>query len=107
MLKFSEVKTRDFPDLIETVNQCVAVDKKLTACLGNVKVVFKEALNRLKSFPIQRLQRALLENLLQKNFTKSRRKLINEPADAEVFKTDDIFLRVENLSNLRATWASL
>ena len=45
MVKLAQVKTRQFLDFLQTVDQSIAVDKQLPRGLGYVQIVLKELLN--------------------------------------------------------------
>ena len=64
VLELAEIKSRQLADLFKTVNQRISMNEELTGGLGNVEIIFKEALNRHKCFTVKRFKTALLENFL-------------------------------------------
>ena len=65
VLKLAQIKAGHLADLVKTVNQGVAVYKKLTRSFGNVEVVLKERLNGLQGLAVERFKAAALEYLLR------------------------------------------
>ena len=100
MLELTEVKTCELTNLFKAVNESVSMNEELTRGLGNIKVILEEALNGHKCFTVEALERALLEYFLEEHFAKSRRKLINKTADAEIFIAYDILFCVKYLADL-------
>ena len=62
MLKLSQIQSRQLTDLLQTVNQRIAVNEQLSRGFGYVQIVLKEALNGQKSLAVKRLQTSLLEH---------------------------------------------
>ena len=99
MVEFAEVETGELADLFETVYERVSVYEQLSGSLGDVEVVFEEALNGHESFAVERIERTVLEYFLKEHFAEGGGKLINQTADAEIFVADDILFGVEYLAD--------
>ena len=96
MLKLAQVKARQLADLFKTVYKRVTVYKELTGGFGNVKIVFKEALNGHQRFAVKRLEALLLEYLLQEHLAKRGGQLIDQTADTKILVIDDApFIQVK------------
>ena len=65
VLEFAQVKTGELLDLFKSVHQSVAVYEQLTRGLGNVEVVFEEALDGEQGLLIEALDGTALEYFLQ------------------------------------------
>ena len=76
------------------------MNEQFSGCFRNVQIVLKELLYRKQSFVIERIDRALFENFLQKCLAKRRRKIIDKPPDAEIVVRHDDLLNVKDLSDL-------
>ena len=63
MVKLPQVEAGDLLDLLQPVDQCVAVNKQLPRCFRHVEVVFEEPLDGEQRLLIETLDRATLENL--------------------------------------------
>ena len=100
MLEFAQIETGQLADLLEAVYERVSVNEQLARCLGNVQVVFKEALDCHQRLAVKTFERALLEHLLQEHIAESGRKLIDKTTDAEILIAYDILFGVEYLANL-------
>ena len=102
MVKFPKVKTGKLFDFFKTVNKGVSVHKKLAACFGNVKVVFKEFLNGEKGFLVKAFNRTFFENLAKEHFTKRCGKLIDKTRNAKVIVAYNGLVGVEHLADLKS-----
>ena len=58
-------------------------------CFGNVKIVLKEAVDRLQGVLIQGLDGVLLEDLVEEHLTQGGGELIDDTAEAETLIMDD------------------
>ena len=103
VVKFTEVKTCELFDLIQTVNESISVNEHLSGRFGYVQIVREEALNGGEGFSVESLDGALLEDLVEEHFAEGGGKLINQSADTEVFVADDGFIRIEYASDLESS----
>ena len=101
MLKFAQIKTRKLSYLLKAIYKCISVNKQFSRCFGDIEIVFKKRLYRHKSFAVKRLQRSLLENLLQKHLAEARGELIYKPAYSEIIVAYDILLGIKDLSDIK------
>ena len=60
VVELAQIQPREPLDLFQTVHQRVPVNKQLPGGLGNVQIVFKEALDRKEGFLIERIDGCLL-----------------------------------------------
>lgn len=65
MVKLPQIETRQLLDLLQAIHQGIAVNKQLTAGLGNIQVVLEELLNGEKGLVIQAFDGAFLKDLTQ------------------------------------------
>ena len=65
VVKLPQIETRQLLDLLQAIHQGIAVNKQLTAGLGNIQVVLKELLNGEKGLVIQAFDGAFLKDLPQ------------------------------------------
>ncbi len=101
MVEFPQVQPGQLANLFQPIHQGVSVHEQLPGGFGHVQVVLEEALNGHEGFSVQRVQAAILEDLLQEHFAQGGRQLINQTADAQVFVADDILFRIEYLADLQ------
>lgn len=100
VVELPEVEARELLDLFQPVDQGVAVDEELAGGLGDVQIVFKEFIDGKQGLLVERVDGVLLEHFAQEDFAERGGKLIDQPADAEVFVGDDGLLGVEDLADL-------
>ena len=100
MVELAKVQTGQLLDLLQAVDQRVAVYEQLARGFGNVQVVLEELLNGKERFLVERVDRTLLEYLAQEHFAERDRQLIDQSADAEVLKADDVLLGIEYRADL-------
>ena len=63
MIKLTKIEAGELSDLLKSVYECVSVNKELSRCLLNVKIVLEEGLNGHKGLAVKRLERSLVEDL--------------------------------------------
>ena len=76
------------------------MDEQLARRFREDQVILEELVDREERLLVERIDRVLLENLLQEHFAQRRRQLIDQAADAEIFIADDIFFRIKDLADL-------
>ena len=84
MVELAQIQTGQLADLLQTINQSIAVDKQLPGSLGNVQAVLKELIDGKQSLLIQRIQGILLEDFPQENLTQGGGQLINQTANTQI-----------------------
>lgn len=99
MVKLTQIQAGEFADLLQTVNQSIAVDKQLAGSLGNVQAVLKELVDGKQSFLIQGIQRVLLEYFTQENLAQSGGQLVNQTADAQILVVHDALFGIKYLAH--------
>ena len=102
IVKFSEVKSCQFFDFIQAVNESISVNEHFSRGFGNVQIVCKEALNRGKRFSVQSFDGAFFENFVEEHFAKCGGKLIDQSANAEIIVADDGFIRIEHTADFES-----
>ena len=70
MIELAQVETGQLFDLLETVDQRVAVYEQLARGLGNVQIVFEELLDGEQGLLVERVDRTLLEHLAEEHFAQ-------------------------------------
>lgn len=70
VIKFTEVKTCQFFNFFKSVYKSISVNEKLSRSFGNIQVIFKEFLNGEKSFVVERIDAAHLENLVEESLAE-------------------------------------
>ena len=78
------------------------MDKEFAACFRNIKVVFKETLDRKQRFMIQRFNRATLEHFFKEHIAQSGGQLIDQAGNSQIIIADNRPLRIEYLSYLQS-----
>ena len=101
MVEFTQIEAGELFDLLQPVNERVAVYEQLSARFGNVQVVVEKGLNGHQRFAVERFERPAAEHLGEEHFAKRRGKLVNQPRDAEAFVVDGRLLGVEHLADLQ------
>ena len=86
-------------DLLQPVDQGVAVDKELPGGLGDVEVVLKEFVNGEKRLLVQGVDGVFLENLREEDLAEGRRQLVDQAADPQVFIAEDALFCLEDLAD--------
>ena len=89
IVELAQIKAGELLDLFQTIDQGVAVHEQAAACLGNVQVVFKEALDGEQRFGIQAVDAVLLEDFLQEGIAQGGGQLVDQAGDAQVIVGDD------------------
>ena len=92
VIKFPQIQPGELLDLLQAVDQRVAVHIQLARGLGDVEVILKKLVDRLKRILIERLDRVLLEDLVEEHLAQRGRELIDDAAQAEVLIIDDRLL---------------
>ena len=67
VVEFPQVQPGELFDLLQPVDQGIAVHEQAAAGLGHVQVVFKEALDGEQGLLVQALDAALLEHLFEEH----------------------------------------
>ena len=107
MVELAQIKAGELLDLLQTVDQGVAVDKQLPGGFGNIQIVFEELVDGEQGLLIQRINGALLEDLAEEDLTQGSGQLIDQAADTQILIIDDALLILENLPTSMAVCASL
>ena len=102
MVKFAQIETGELADLFKTVYERIPVYEELPGGLGDVQIVFEEALDGHERFAVEGIQTAVFEDFLEEHFAQRGRKLIDQSADTEVFVADDVLFGVEYLADLQS-----
>ena len=76
------------------------MDEQLARRFREDQVILEEFVDREERLLVERIDRVLLENLLQEHLAQRRRQLIDQAADAEIFIADDILFRIKDLADL-------
>ena len=92
VVELTQVESRELLDLFKTVDKRISVDEQLARRFREDQVILEELVDREERLLVERIDRVLLENLLQEHFAQCRRQLINNAADAEVVIVDDRLL---------------
>ena len=56
MLEFTQIKTGQLADLLQTVDQRIAVNEELAGGFGHIQIVLEEALNGHERFAVKTLK---------------------------------------------------
>ena len=102
VVKLAQVKPCELAYFFEAVNKGVSVYEELSRCLGDVEVVFKEALHGHERLTVERLERPFLEHLLEEYLAESCRELIDKSADTEILVGHDRLLYIKDFSDLES-----
>ena len=70
VVELTQIQTGELLELLQTVDQSVAVDEQLSGRLRHVQVVLKELVDGEQSLVIQRVDGVLFEHFLQEHFTQ-------------------------------------
>ena len=100
VVELPQVQAGELLDLLQPVDQGVAVDEELPGGLGDVQVVLEELVDGEEGLLVQGVDGVLLEDLHQEHLTQGSGELVDQPPDAQVLIVDDILLRVEDLAHL-------
>ena len=65
MVKLTQIQAGQLLDLLQTVNQRVAVDKQLAGSFRHIQIILKELIDGKQGLLIQRINGILLENFSQ------------------------------------------
>ena len=101
VLKLPQVQAGDLLDLLQAVDQGVAVDKQLPGSLGNVQVILKEPLDGEQGFLVQGLDGTALKDFLQEHIAQGGGQLINQTGNSQVVIADDGTLGVKYLTHFQ------
>ena len=82
IVKIADIQTGLLLQLLDPVNQRVAVNEKLSGRLGYVQIVLKEAVDGRKRLCIQIIRYILTEHFVNKYIAQVGGKLIDQPSNA-------------------------
>ena len=97
VVELPQVQAGELLDLLQAVDQGVAVDEELSGGLGDVQVVLEELVDGEQGLLVQGVDGVLLEDLAQEDLTQGGGQLVDQTADAQVLIVDDAALGVEDL----------
>ena len=100
VVEFAQVEPGQLLDLVQAVNQRVAVYEQLSGGLGHVQAVLEELLDSEQGLVIEGLNGVLLENFLEEGLAQSGREVVDKSCDTEVVVAYDVLVGVEYLSYL-------
>ena len=75
--------------------------KKLPGGLGDVQVVFEEAMNGEEGLMVQRINGTRFKDLFQEGLAEGGGQLVNQPGNTQVVIADDRLVRIKNLADLQ------
>ena len=97
VVKLTQIQAGELLDLLQTIDQRVAVDEQLPGSFGNIQIVLEELVDGEQGLLIQRIDGVFLENFRQIDVAQGGGQLIDQPANAQILVVDDAALGVENL----------
>ena len=100
MVEFSQIKTRQFFDLLEPVNEGIAVNIELSGCFRNIEVILEELVNCSQRVFIQSVYGIFLEYFIEEHLAEPCRQLIDNSAQAKGIILDNALVRFKNRTDL-------
>ena len=102
VIEVAQIQAGQLADLLQAVDQRVAVYEQAAARFGNVQVVLEEALDGEQRLSVERIDALLLEDLAQEGLAQGSGQLVDQAGDAQVIVADDLTLGVEHLADFHS-----